>query len=1207
MDTELQTQIIEFVDTGLNIRVDPKRIPPGSFQFLQNIISELEGGLTLRRGRVVVGQEPGQFPHTYAKFVVTNNEAPGFPSGNYRYIGDRGDIYRTQNFGSFTNVAGDGYGSSAQVCPTPTPGGTMSGLWSATTYNAGTTGVPQEFFATVNFMLKDSGQNPVGPGGLKKWGILPAFGVPTALSVQVTDASNATPIVITTNLPHNQQNGDEVDIRGVLGNTAANGQFFVNIIVPVSGQSTQFQLYSDSARTMPVSGNGAYISGGFVSNDQGAFPNGGAPGSPAGTLPYKYVYTYASSATNWEGNPTQIMLSDSQVTTVINGITYNIGQPQTSFNNYIQINGIYGTDDPQVDLIYLYRAGGSLTDGIYRRIQVFGNLGLGNTLPAYNDVAPDTAIVNQPQVNFDHDPPVPSTAKNPLRSQLNAIGTLGPGRVTFLTNSAIFESGFLFPYGATRGSTMHIIGGEDVTIEFITSPQTAVVYLQKSYGNNTLVEIDTVCNQSCNLTTQAFDSIFIAGDPANPHILYKSKTGFPEAFPVADASGTVLQLLVSDPGNPIVNITEFRGNILCMCAKSFYEVPVFNGVMLPANITPAQRGLYAKDAWCRVDNAIWYLGYDGIYSWDGAQSIKMSEAVDLIFHNFRSTLGTVNELAPINFSPSWAQYTRMCYYHNLVHVIYIDVDALTWELVYDTRAGRWYQNEKSNGHIGGQEERVLFTENDTGNLIYLRDGGFCCIDDSEDTNNNTSDEYSGSPIGSGTTIRGIAVTGWLDCGDQYVNKVFDEILIDFDPGGPLFGNALVVTVYTDYSWATVVDTFSIPAAAVSQRQWFSFIMNQQSNTGWNREAKVIAFGFVMVGGPLRPTMYGMKLRWRAVGQITAGPVYDWNNLGHPWDKRLTEFTVEFDTQSTARTLILDTIGGLNGNNVSTGVGTYTFSNAIITGPGRGLQVFPVSDGTICKLVRLRADTSTAFASAAGSQFFRLLNVDFQFTKFPPDISSFTEPNDFGYPCEKVARNLILKIDTGGVVCGVNLIGDGSTVATFNVSTTLDDWERIIPVQTNPDVIARLYKLSFTPGVNGKAQLFDWSLDYVKEPCAVNLVDTFETDFGFNGWKYIYQGWFDYFSVGPLLLNIYRDTGILYYSGTLPAHSAFRDVERLYFPIQFGSTFNKSKKYRIKITGQSSQSLKLYTNTRLEWLPWNGDQRAGWQQFNVSPEQQLPTG
>ena len=68
----------------------------------------------------------------------------------------------------------------------------------------------------------------------------------------VTGATNASPIVITTAEPYGYQSGMQVSISGVAGNTAANGTFTITVI-----DSTSFSLNGST-------GNGAWTSGGSV-------------------------------------------------------------------------------------------------------------------------------------------------------------------------------------------------------------------------------------------------------------------------------------------------------------------------------------------------------------------------------------------------------------------------------------------------------------------------------------------------------------------------------------------------------------------------------------------------------------------------------------------------------------------------------------------------------------------------------------------------------------------------------------------------------------------------------------------------------------------------------------------------------------------------------------------------------------------------------
>lgn len=78
----------------------------------------------------------------------------------------------------------------------------------------------------------------------------------------VSGATNATPIVITTSAAHNLQDGDQVQITGVGGNTNANTTAYAK----VTGYSTTtFGLYSNSLLTTAIAGNSAYTAGGAVS------------------------------------------------------------------------------------------------------------------------------------------------------------------------------------------------------------------------------------------------------------------------------------------------------------------------------------------------------------------------------------------------------------------------------------------------------------------------------------------------------------------------------------------------------------------------------------------------------------------------------------------------------------------------------------------------------------------------------------------------------------------------------------------------------------------------------------------------------------------------------------------------------------------------------------------------------------------------------
>lgn len=76
----------------------------------------------------------------------------------------------------------------------------------------------------------------------------------------ITNASNATTILVTFTGTNNLRTYEQITISGVVGNPAANGTFYIQRI-----KSNQFKLYSDKNLTLPVAGTGTYSSGGTIS------------------------------------------------------------------------------------------------------------------------------------------------------------------------------------------------------------------------------------------------------------------------------------------------------------------------------------------------------------------------------------------------------------------------------------------------------------------------------------------------------------------------------------------------------------------------------------------------------------------------------------------------------------------------------------------------------------------------------------------------------------------------------------------------------------------------------------------------------------------------------------------------------------------------------------------------------------------------------
>lgn len=77
--------------------------------------------------------------------------------------------------------------------------------------------------------------------------------------VRVVNATNGSRLIVQLNKRTNLRNSDQITIQGVIGNTAANGTFFVSIL-----SDFKVQLFNDENLLSPVTGNGDYIEGGVI-------------------------------------------------------------------------------------------------------------------------------------------------------------------------------------------------------------------------------------------------------------------------------------------------------------------------------------------------------------------------------------------------------------------------------------------------------------------------------------------------------------------------------------------------------------------------------------------------------------------------------------------------------------------------------------------------------------------------------------------------------------------------------------------------------------------------------------------------------------------------------------------------------------------------------------------------------------------------------
>lgn len=1134
---------------------------------------------------------------------------------------------------------------------------------------------------------------------------------------------------------------------------------------------------------------------------QGGFgPDTFSTNAAAPVLPYTYVYTFRNPVTGTESSPSQIPIA---------GITPKRQRVAVS---------LYGTGDPQVSTsssnkgsIVIYRAGGIFADAFYRLIGYATNPGAGSSVTFYDTVA-DTSIETAPLAEFDNDPPVLSTLPIPIVTTISSVISGGAGQMTVLQlnlPTGITDLGAVLTVGTTvhitSGSSSNLTNAEDVYVvdthatDGSLSVREIRVFTQYTHYSNDFVEVDAITGQPCRLGCEAQDSMFLAGDPNNPHILYKSKSGNPEAFPVVELdTGIADQINVGSPSNPIMAVTEFSGDIICLNLSNIFVVTLFAGAMQNPQETPANRGLYGNWAWCKADNEIWYCSYDGIYSWAGGQSVKRSEKIDPLFKGV-----TIGPYHPIDLTN--LQYVTMSYYRNEIRFTYIDTTATYVTLRYSTIYDRWNVDTFYDSQVPNEvtAPTAQFLEPDSGILLSSRSltissvlWAFLYVVDS-----GLSDGWTTAATTDGAAIVYDAQGAAFTLGYPSVNKQYVDMVLEFlDDTVSSHSPTCTLSCFYDFSsTADPTDTFTIsPGISLGRRRLPLSLQN-----GYGKEA--YAMSISVSGTTVVPvTFYSLTLNYWPLTQIQVARPYDWDDLGYAFDKRLYELTIEYDIPTSTETLTIDIMTGITGSQVITqAVQTFplTAPTGTFTGPSRVQATFPLNDAIIVKKVRVRTVTTSnpfkawkytfqfeqypadivaqtewsdygysydkyaqqvvlevntnsvqatvgLYVDGAGSaaatfnvtsstedrnriitlppgikgKRFRMVNAagsggsyqlfnqtiiftpadrgpvnhtfdwdylgwpydkklkqlsieydtsgsgsprsttiyadtmtginggtittqalsfvlnqsgralqtfpiqdgvyvkqvrlypasddiyfkewkpNWDFDKYPADTTLWTDWTDFGWPCEKIARNLLIEVDTGGIAASVQLQADGANVGSpISITTTALDRRRVIALSS--DLIGRNFRLVNTPGSNGKFQLFNWTLDVVREPCAVEYYDSYETDFGYDGYKFIKQAWIWYQCSGGIQLNVYVDGFTLFYSVSLPAQSV-RDVYRMYFPAINSSVLNKSKHYRVQLTAIGS-AFKLYSGTMLEWGAFGTDQRTSYQQFPLTAEQQLP--
>lgn len=775
---------------------------------------------------------------------------------------------------------------------------------------------------------------------------------------------------------------------------------------------------------------------------------------------YDYLYTYRNPNTGAESNPCVAMVSSRAIDVQ---------------NRAVQVT-VYGTSiDPQVGQpdvqgfgsIAVYRRGGVFADGYYRFVGYSTNPGAPGAFPltaVFTDNQTDDSIITNRLVAMDNYPPVVSNLPIPFAGVVSTVTLDASGFYeVFLINypgyggsdplmSTFFDHGSTITIGAGNNREDCIVVGWGTNVA--GSGNWILVYLQNTHFAGDQVTCSFKVGQPADIVCAVGDSILVAGDPFNPQVVSKSKTGQPEAFPVLTiATGIVNQMNIGSPSNPIKGLVEYNGEVVSLNLSAIYTFYVIQGQMSQPYKTPANRGMWDKHCYCKVDNAIWYLSYDGIYAWSGGGSVKVSEGINSVF------IGpTLNGFFPLDYSQT-ASFS-INYYQNYIWILYRAVDTNQYGFKYSMIYNRWEPIIAASAAAASHFD-CLLVEDDTGRLIAAV---------YENANNRsflyrmeagTTEGHSLSSDTDGTAIDWSFTTPNYDMGDVALNKQFTDIVVEFSN----VADTITVEVFINNATAAS-DTFTL---ATGSRRPAPLPFNIDGNgyaNGWDAYSVSFRFSGSATQGV---TLYSIQFYYNTLAAIQQGRIMDWTDAGHPYDKRFYEVTIEYNVFGVTAGIpvVIDTTNGIAGNAYNAAVQTIT-----LKGAGRSKQTFAVNDGIIAKMIRIRAKSQ--------GNTLEIFGVFWHKEDYPADTTLFSEYTDKGYPFLKLIQQIVLDVNTNNKTIPVNIETDGTVGETVNVTSTLATRNQVLTL--NPAIPARKLRYRIDPTLiptGGQFQLF--SLDWVVQP------------------------------------------------------------------------------------------------------------------------------
>jgi hypothetical protein len=482
------------------------------------------------------------------------------------------------------------------------------------------------------------------------------------------------------------------------------------------------------------------------------------------------------------------------------------------------------------------------------------------------------------------DVPVTSTLQNPISTTLSAgLTPTYPGTPTLLTVTVAQSSAVFVPYQVIDIGTpadleqVYVVAGG-------TGQFTAWIQLNHpgpvgpALGEP--VQVYSLPGVSCPLAALAYNQLWRAGDPNNPHYLYFSPVGYPENCPPQN------YIPVGSPSDPITVLVNWRGNLFVSTLSTWYQIyPGLNGGIPYAQSTGSTRGCVASYGWTLIEGEIWYQAADGIRAFRGVEGAYQTLLIEWLYQDNPLTPVTLVDITKLS-------QTLASYRDNQAIFVYIGVDGNPHRLLYSTLNRRWRNDDIA--------ATAIYLEADTDTLVYSKPmtiGGVSGWGIVYDTYSQDYDD--GGWVGGSLAQLPIPITLQTPYRDQNTpnnQKQYNTLTIDANPNG----QTLAVQLLFDDNNGAVAPITPTPATFTGAvRNKFEFEINAGSGQPAYRMGVVISGGVTAA-----PQLYQIDYHAALLAECRTSYDSYWLQFGTELQKLVKQGYFDYTTQGSTITAAL---------------------------------------------------------------------------------------------------------------------------------------------------------------------------------------------------------------------------------------------------------------------------------------------------------------